>query len=116
LELGGGTGVTTKYIVDLPMRQGISFTYTLTDLSGSLATAAEKKFAGQAFLEFMIIDIEKQPPEKFMHKFHTIISINCIHATRDLQASTKNIRQMLRSDGLVLLSTIYFGLILSLVC
>jgi SAM-dependent methyltransferase len=99
LELVGGTGGSTKCIVDFPLKRGVSFTYTLTDLSGSLATAAKKKFAGQAFMEFMIIDIEEQPPEKFMNKFHTIISINCIHATRDLQASTKNIRQMLRSDG-----------------
>ena len=101
LELGGGTGGTTKYIVDLLVKEGISFTYTFTDLSGSLVTAARKKFNGKAFMDFMTLDIEKQPPEKFLNKFHTIISTNCIHATRDLQASTRNIRQMLRPDGFV---------------
>jgi acyl transferase domain-containing protein/acyl carrier protein/SAM-dependent methyltransferase len=101
LELGGGTGGTTKYIVDFLARQGISFTYTFTDLSGSLVTAAKKKFSGKALMEFMIIDIEKPPPEKFMNKFHTIISTNCIHATRNLQVSATHIRQMLRPDGFV---------------
>lgn len=101
LELGGGTGGTTKYIVDFLVRQGIPFTYTFTDLSGSLVTAAKKKFAGRALMDFMILDIEKPPPEKFLSKFHTIISTNCIHATRNLQASTTNIRQMLRPDGFV---------------
>jgi acyl transferase domain-containing protein/acyl carrier protein/SAM-dependent methyltransferase len=101
LELGGGTGGTTKYIVDFLVRLGISFTYTFTDLSGSLVTAAKKKFTGRAFMDFMIIDIEKPPPEKFLNKFHTILSTNCIHATRNLQASTANIRQMLRPDGFV---------------
>lgn len=101
LELGGGTGGTTKYIVDFLVRQGISFTYTFTDLSGSLVTAAKKKFAGRTFMTFMILDIEQTPPGKFLNKFHTIISTNCIHATRNLQASTTNIRQMLRPDGFV---------------
>ena len=101
LELGGGTGGTTKYIVDFLVRQGISFTYTFTDLSGSLVTAAKKKFAGRDFMEYMTLDIEKNPPEKFLSKFHTIISTNCIHATRNLQLSTSNIRKMLRPDGFV---------------
>ena len=101
LELGGGTGGTTKYIVDFLVKQGISFTYTFTDLSGSLVTAAKKKFAGQAFMDFMILDIEKTPPGNFLTRFHTIISTNCIHATRNLQDSTTNIRQMLRPDGFV---------------
>ena len=101
LELGGGTGGTSKYIVDFLVRQGISFTYTLTDLSGSLVTAAKRKFAGRAFMDFMILDIEKTPPERFLNKFHTILSTNCIHATRNLQASMTNIRQMLQPDGFV---------------
>lgn len=101
LELGGGTGGTTKYIVDFLTKQGISFTYTFTDLSGSLVTAAKKKFAGQANMEFMILDIEKEPQEKFLEKFHTIISTNCIHATRNLKTSTTNIHKMLRPDGFV---------------
>ena len=101
LELGGGTGGTTKYIIDFLVRQEISFTYTFTDLSGSLVTAAKKKFAGRTFMTFMILDIEQTPPEEFLNKFHTIISTNCIHATRNLQTSTTNIRQMLRPDGFV---------------
>lgn len=101
LELGGGTGGTTKYIVDFLTSQGIPFTYTFTDLSGSLVTAARKKFAGQANMEYMTLDIEKEPQEKFRNKFHTIISTSCIHATRNLQISTTNIHKMLRPDGFV---------------
>ncbi len=103
LELGGGTGGTTKYIVDALARENVSFTYTFTDISGSLVTAAKKKFAGRDFLDFLTLDIEKAPPERFLNKFHTIISTNCIHATRDLVKSTTNIRRMLRPDGFVAL-------------
>lgn len=101
LELGGGTGGTTKYIIDFLANQGISFTYVFTDLAGSLVTAAKKKFAGLDFMEFKVLDVEKSPPKDFLNKFHTIISTNCIHATRNLEISTSNIRQMLRPDGFV---------------
>ena len=101
LELGGGTGGTTKYIVDFLHKQGIPFTYTFTDLSGSLVTAAKKKFAGKDFMQYMTLDIEKEPPQNLHGKFHTIISTNCIHATRNLEISTTNIRKMLRPDGFV---------------
>ncbi|KAL8702333.1 MAG: hypothetical protein Q9224_000035 [Gallowayella concinna] len=101
LELGGGTGGTTKYIVDFLEKLGIRFTYTFTDLAGSLVTAANKRFAGKDFMEFNVVDIEKQPRMESLNKYHTIISTNCIHATRNLQISGNNIRQMLRPDGFV---------------
>lgn len=101
LELGGGTGGTIKHIVDFLCRQGISFTYTFTDISGSLVGAAKKKFAGQTCMEHRVLDIEKEPPSEFLRRLHTIISTNCIHATRNLQASTANIHRMLRPDRFV---------------
>ncbi|KAL9031279.1 MAG: hypothetical protein Q9196_000686 [Gyalolechia fulgens] len=101
LELGGGTGGTTKYIIDFLEKEGVHFTYTFTDLAGSLVTAAKKKFAGKDFMQFRVVDIEKQPPAEFNNKYHTIISTNCIHATRNLQLSGSNIRHMLRADGFV---------------
>lgn len=101
LELGGGTGGTTKHIVDFLSKRGVPFTYTFTDISGSLVTAAKKKFAGQIYMEYRVLDIEKQPPAEYLHRFHTVISTNCIHATRNLQTSTANILKMLRPDGFV---------------
>ncbi|KAI9884810.1 MAG: Type I Iterative PKS [Watsoniomyces obsoletus] len=101
LELGGGTGGTTKYIVEFLTRQGIPFTYTFTDLAGSLVTAAKKKFARYPNMQFQVLDIEKTPAENMLGRYHTIISTNCIHATRNLVVSTTNIRKMLRPDGFV---------------
>lgn len=100
LELGGGTGGTTKYVVDHLVRQNIQFTYTFTDISGSLVAAAKKKFAGRSsYMEFKVLDIEKNPPDDQLNRYHTIISTNCIHATKNLTESSTNIRKMLRSDG-----------------
>lgn len=99
LELGGGTGGTTKAIVELLLRFEIPVTYTFTDLAPSLVAAAKKKFAGVKFMQFQVLDIEKTPPEKLHGYFHAILSTNCIHATTDLVNSTTNIRKMLRPDG-----------------
>ena len=99
LELGGGTGGTTKYILNRLNCLDIDFTYTFSDISGSLVTAAKKKFAGFSNVEYKVIDIEKAPAQDLVGKYHTIISTNCIHATKDLTASSANILSMLRPDG-----------------
>ena len=99
LELGGGMGGTTKYILDHLTRLNVDFTYTFTDISGSLVATAKKKFAGYKNVEYKIIDIEKRPDELLIGKYHAIISTNCIHATKNLMASSTNILSMLRPDG-----------------
>ncbi|KAL4940292.1 hypothetical protein BDV06DRAFT_230433 [Aspergillus oleicola] len=99
LELGGGTGGTTGHVLDHLIRCGIPFTYTFSDVSGSFVAAARKKFSGREYMEFQIIDIEKDTIDSLVGKYHAIISTNCIHATRNLEVSTRNIHRMLRPDG-----------------
>ena len=101
LELGGGTGGTTKHVLEVLSRSGVSFTYTFTDLSPQLVAAAKRKFAKYDFMDFMAVNVEKAPPAQLLNRFHIILSTNCIHATRNLESSLSNIRQMLRADGFV---------------
>lgn len=44
LELGAGTGGTTKYIVKYLLEEGIKFEYFFIDLSSSLVITARKNF------------------------------------------------------------------------
>ncbi|CAG8883003.1 unnamed protein product [Penicillium egyptiacum] len=102
LELGAGTGGTTRYVVELLERRGIRFNYTFSDLSGSLVAAARRKFGSKhPSMRFQVVDIEKQPAEELQGKYHAVISTNCIHATKDLEISTRHMRQMLRPDGFI---------------
>jgi SAM-dependent methyltransferase/acyl carrier protein len=103
LELGAGTGGTTKTVVETLAKHGASFTYTLTDLSPSLVAQARRKFSDWPSMEFMVVDIEKQPELKFLSSYDIVLSTNCIHATKDLVATTANIRKMLKPDGLLCL-------------
>ncbi|KAH9227190.1 hypothetical protein K456DRAFT_1754413 [Colletotrichum gloeosporioides 23] len=99
LEVGAGTGGTTRHVVDLLVQAGIPFEYHFTDLSASLVQKAKTSFAGINGMTFGVLDIENEPTAELTEAFHVIISTNCIHATRNLTSSLANLRKMLREDG-----------------
>ncbi|KAF2135593.1 uncharacterized protein K452DRAFT_260436 [Aplosporella prunicola CBS 121167] len=103
LELGAGTGGTTKHIVEQLSRKGVPFTYTFSDLSPSLVAAAKRKFSGNSSMKYMVLDVEKAPPTDVLGQYDIVISTNCIHATRDLVNSTTHIRELLKPDGILCL-------------
>ncbi|KAK7993967.1 C6 finger domain-containing protein [Apiospora arundinis] len=103
LEIGGGTGGTTRYIVNLLKSQGIEFEYVFTDVSSSLVRSTARQFEGIPEVSSDILDVEKPPKHEYVGAFHCVIATNCIHATRNLETSLGNIRPMLREDGVLAL-------------
>lgn len=103
LEMGAGTGATTKALVPLLASLGITVEYTFTDLASSFVAAARKKFKQYPFMKFRVHDIEREPAADLLASQHIVIASNAVHATRSLPVSTANIRKMLRPDGLLLL-------------
>ncbi|KAL8883015.1 MAG: hypothetical protein Q9198_000074 [Flavoplaca austrocitrina] len=103
LELGAGTGGTTSYLIESLIQSHRKFRYTFTDLSSSLVAAAKKKFAQHQFMDYATLDIEQEPQSQQLGRYDVILSTNCIHATKNLTASTTNIRKMLKPDGLLCL-------------
>lgn len=103
LEVGAGTGGTTKYIVRHLQKLGIRFEYVFTDLSPSLVAAAKRTFKDCSEMEFSTLDIEKEPPVSWIGSFHFVISTNCVHATRNLTVSLTSLCKLLRDDGVLTL-------------
>ncbi|KAH8886520.1 ketoacyl-synt-domain-containing protein [Thozetella sp. PMI_491] len=106
LELGAGTGGTTKKLLETlgsHSANADNLTYTFTDLSSSLVSAARRKFSKYPFMKYSVLNVEAEPDSGFLGEFDVIISTNCIHATSDLVLSASHIRQMLRPDGIVCL-------------
>ncbi|KAI1846151.1 hypothetical protein JX266_007676 [Neoarthrinium moseri] len=103
LEIGAGTGGTTRYIVNFLKSRGINFEYVFTDISPSLVNSTAKQFKGIKELTFDLLDVEQPPKPEHVGAFHCIIATNCIHATKDLDVSLGNIRPMLREDGVLAL-------------
>ncbi|KAG5919295.1 Type I Iterative PKS [Claviceps africana] len=99
LEVGAGTGGTTKHLVRRLQGLGIPFEYVFTDLSPSLVSAAKRTFRDCPEMEFATLDIERDPPASWLGSFHFVVSTNCVHATRNLTASLTSLRRMLRDDG-----------------
>ncbi|EED12110.1 polyketide synthase, putative [Talaromyces stipitatus ATCC 10500] len=101
LEVGAGTGGTTKYIVRHLQNLGVPFEYVFTDLSSSLVAAAKRTFKDCPEMQFTTLDIEQEPQASWIGSFHFIISTNCVHATRNLTTSLTSLRKMLRDDGVL---------------
>ncbi|KAL6824756.1 S-adenosyl-L-methionine-dependent methyltransferase [Trichoderma sp. SZMC 28015] len=103
MELGAGTGGTTSTVIPVLARLGVPIVYTMTDISASLVAAAKRKYREYPFMQFKVVDVESQPDPELLRSQHIILSTACIHATRSLPVSLKNIHSMLRPDGFVML-------------
>jgi SAM-dependent methyltransferase len=79
LEMGAGTGGTTKVIVPLLAKLGVPVEYTFTDLSPSLVTQANRRFKQYLFMKFAVHGVEKPPAEAEL-----VIASNAVHATHSL--------------------------------
>ena len=103
LEMGSGTGGTTSAIVSLLASLNLPVEYTVTDISSSLVANARKRFKEYSFVKYKVLDIEKKPSPELLHSQHIVIATNCVHATHRLVNSTKNIHDVLRPDGMLMM-------------
>ncbi|KAI5917195.1 hypothetical protein F4810DRAFT_718129 [Camillea tinctor] len=100
LEVGGGTGGTTKYLVEYLNDRGIDFEYTFTDISLALVTQAKEAFKDRHGMRFATYNCNQMPPPELRSKFDIIIATNCIHATKNARSSAENIAALLCDDGI----------------
>ncbi|KUL83820.1 hypothetical protein ZTR_06627 [Talaromyces verruculosus] len=99
LEVGAGTGGTTRHIIERLQKQGIEFEYVFTDISPALVAVARRQFKHVKGMSYEVLDIEKPPNSNHEGAFHCVISTNCIHATKNLDITLLHLRKMLREDG-----------------
>ena len=103
LEIGGGTGGTTSYI--LPQLLDHQAEYVFTDISPLFISKAQKKFGDYPFVCCQILDIEQDPRTQTddFRQYDLIIAANVLHATKDLRQTLKHIQQLLVPGGLLVL-------------
>ncbi|KAF6842713.1 Iterative polyketide synthase CazM 5 [Colletotrichum musicola] len=106
LEIGAGTGATTRRVMDQLLARDVDFTYTFTDISPALVNGSKKKFGEiygrrrvESDMEFATLDIERPPPAGMLRSYHLVVSSNCVHATRDLRLACDHIESLLRRDS-----------------
>jgi aspyridone synthetase (hybrid polyketide synthase/nonribosomal peptide synthetase) len=107
LEIGAGTGGTTRKVLDTI---GFSFeSYTYTDISAGFFERASEKFQDyKSMVSFKVLDIEKDPQEQGFpaSEYDVVIAANVLHATHSLGHTIHHVRSLLRPGGyLVLMET-----------
>jgi acyl transferase domain-containing protein/aryl carrier-like protein len=103
LEIGAGTGGMTSYV--LPKLPANRTEYVFTDVSQMFTSHAEQKFCDYSFIQYQLLDIEKEPIAQGFeaHSFDLILASDALQATRDLRQTLENVKQLLASEGLLVL-------------
>ncbi|NEO53135.1 MAG: SDR family NAD(P)-dependent oxidoreductase, partial [Okeania sp. SIO3B5] len=119
LEIGGGTGGTTSYI--LPHLTPQQTEYTFTDIGALFTTKAQEKFRDYKFIKYQTLDIEVDPTTQGFeaHQYDVIIAANVLHATTDMKQTLSHVRELLADGGMLVLSeatakTIWIDLVFGL--
>jgi hybrid polyketide synthase/nonribosomal peptide synthetase ACE1 len=100
LEIGAGTGGATKVIVP---KLGKAFSsYTFTDISGGFFPTAQQVFRDYSdCMMFKVLDVEKDVLEQGFKEgaYDVVVASLVLHATRDLDATVRNVRRLLKPGG-----------------
>ncbi|MEH2004545.1 SDR family NAD(P)-dependent oxidoreductase [Nostoc sp.] len=103
LEIGAGTGSLTSYV--LRVLPGNCSEYVFTDVSQVFTASAKQKFHDYPFISYQLLDIEKDPVAQGFsaHSFDLILASEALYATTDLRKTLSNVKQLLTSEGLLVL-------------
>ncbi|KAL5362627.1 hypothetical protein BJX96DRAFT_177333 [Aspergillus floccosus] len=107
LEIGAGTGGTTRSILDrIGSRYG---SYTYTDISPAFFKAAAEKFEdARRKIQFRVLDVEKEVGAQGFDEgsYDVIVAANVLHATRKLEETMNHVRALLKPGGYLVLMEI----------
>ena len=106
LEVGAGFGGTTKRLAELLEKSGRPVEYTFTDVSSLLVKEARKKFSRYSWMDFQVLNLERDPPASLQSTYDIVIGTNVVHATSNIVNSTKRLRSLLRKGGFIVLSEV----------
>jgi acyl transferase domain-containing protein/NADPH:quinone reductase-like Zn-dependent oxidoreductase/SAM-dependent methyltransferase/acyl carrier protein len=103
LEVGGGTGGMTSYI--LPALRSKAVEYVFTDVSGIFVAQARQTYKDFSFVQYRSLDVEADPIAQGFesNSFDIVLASDVLHATRDLRQSVQHLKMLLGSNGLLIL-------------
>jgi aspyridone synthetase (hybrid polyketide synthase/nonribosomal peptide synthetase) len=100
LEIGAGTGGTTRSVLEAI--DGAFASYTYTDVSSGFFEQAMERFRHHADrMDFKRFNVEATPASQgFMESsYEIIIAANVLHATRDILQTVRHVRSLLCPGG-----------------
>lgn len=108
LEIGSGTGGTSKRVLEAVAPYADEIEYYYTDISQYFLNYGKAHYAGNTFIKFEHLDIEKPVLEQGFsaHTMDIILGANVIHATSDIGKSVQNLKQLMKNNAWFLLNEI----------
>ncbi|KAK0644907.1 Hybrid PKS-NRPS synthetase lepA [Lasiodiplodia hormozganensis] len=103
LELGAGTGATTKALLE--RIDGAFSSYTFTDVSAGFFPKAKQLFAEYgSLMVFQTLDIGVPVHEQGFkeHTYDIVLASNVLHITDNLEAMLQRVRKLLKPGGYLL--------------
>lgn len=123
LEVGAGTGATTRAILDALRSADSTCEYWYTELwDALLADARTRLGATYPELRFACLDAGLDPATQGFvgGNYDVVVATNVLHATRDVRSSVRHLKKLLRPGGTLVVnesittqtySTLTFGLL-----
>ena len=105
LEVGGGVGGVLQRL--LPMRDRLGFDrYVFSDLGQSFVQNAQRRYGADERIGFARIDLDLSLRDQGLpaEGFDAVIAVNVLHAVKNLSFSLRELRQVLKPLGCLLLS------------
>ncbi len=109
LEIGAGTGGTSRALFKQLEAYSASLEYYYTDLSKSFLNHAEQQFQKEApYLKFEVFDVEKPLAEQGIAEgeFDLVIAANVLHATRNISHTLEQTKALLKKHGLLVINEV----------
>ena len=106
LEVGAGTGSTTRFVLSQLRPWAGNVAYYYTDVFPAFLRHGESQFAAShSFVRFEKLDVESDDLPAFTaQRFDLILAANVLHATRDVSRSLGRLKRMAKAGGLLLIS------------
>ncbi|WP_327301294.1 SDR family NAD(P)-dependent oxidoreductase [Streptomyces goshikiensis] len=108
LEIGAGTGGTTRPVLDSLDGFGTAVRYHCTDLSPTLVGAARQGFAsGRPHVECRVLDIAGDLAAQGFGKterYDLVLATNVLHATPDIRRTLANVAELMNPGALLVLN------------
>lgn len=99
LEIGAGTGSTTKKL--LPLLKNLDISYDFTDISPLFLTVAQEELKNYPFITYRLLNIEESISKQGFaeESYDLIIASNVLHATCNLTHTFSNVSSLLKNKG-----------------
>ncbi|WP_346660113.1 SDR family NAD(P)-dependent oxidoreductase [Streptomyces sp. WMMB303] len=122
LEVGAGTGATTRAALAALAPFGDRVHYTFTDLSSAFVRHGRRAFGDHEGTAFRVLDIERPPAEQGFGDeagYDIVLAANVLHATRRIGTTLEHVKDLLAPGGLLVVDegvrpaaylTLVFGL------